>query len=148
MKRNKIIKKLVKKNLIELKNNLWLNLPTSESKTQTQSRYTCNMHIKHSQITDGHGRISMKNVAIMNKNFQHYYKKVPKAIFIRQMRPILNVQDTSALLKLFIIDSFYFTVRAYAAFIFPSRHLKELVLLSLITTLYHQMIKNRTIAAS
>ena len=41
------------------------------------------------------------NVTIINSNFSNYYKrKVLEAIYIKQKRPILNIQDTSVPLKL------------------------------------------------
>jgi len=60
-----------------------------------------NSHVYKHSLATGHNEISMDNVTIINSNFSNYYKrKVSEAIYIKQKRPILNIQDTSVPLKL------------------------------------------------
>ena len=52
-----------------------------------------NSHVYKHSLTTGNTDISMENVTLINKNFPNYYKrKVSEAIFIKQKRPILNIQ--------------------------------------------------------
>ena len=61
-----------------------------------------NSHIAKHCIEKRHQSISLDDAKIINKNFKNYYKrKVSEALYIKQKKPSLNVQDNSIPLQLF-----------------------------------------------
>ena len=60
-----------------------------------------NSHVFKHTLNSGHSEITMNDVKIINKNFKNYYKrKISEAIYIKQRKPFLNIQDKSVPLKL------------------------------------------------
>jgi len=60
-----------------------------------------NSHVGKHALETGHNEITMNNVKIVNKNYKNYYKrKISEALYIKQRKPVLNIQDTSVPLRL------------------------------------------------
>ena len=64
-------------------------------------KFTCTATFTRDRYT----RVDINNIKILNKNFSNYYikKKISVALFIKTLKPILNVQVNSIPLQL--IDS-------------------------------------------
>ena len=63
--------------------------------------FTLNSHVVKHTLESGHSEITIENVKIINSNYRNYYKrKVSEALYIKQKKPFLNIQDTSVPLRL------------------------------------------------